>query len=73
MHGLGLYFGSDGTEWIGRRHREHLFCLFFALFLVVCFGASMHIHAQKITHTDLKSPNIFPMRFEGMLILNLPI
>ena len=29
--------------------------------------------AKKGTHTNWKSPNIPPMRFEGMMILNLPI
>ena len=72
MHDLGLYLGSNGTLYIGLRHREHPFCLFFALFRVVYFGASMHLHSKKRTHNNLKSPNICPVRFEGMLIMNIP-
>ena len=50
-----------------------IFFVSFPPFFESCiFGASMHLHSQK-SHTNLKSPDIFPMRFEGILILNVPI
>ena len=38
MHGLGIDIGSDGTVWIGRRHRERFsvsFSPFFESWILV--------------------------------------
>ena len=73
IHGLGLYLGFYGTAWIGWRHHERLFRLFFTLFEFCILVPLCTSTAKKRTHSSLKSPNILPMRFECMLVLNIPI
>ena len=58
---IGLYIFSDGTAHIRWRHRKRMFQLFESCIFV------------KRTHTNLNNPNIFPLRYKGMMIHNNPI